>query len=60
MCVESETENAMPLLVESRKKTSQEKRHERIVWILAIVLGSILIFLVILFASIDDFSYVLS
>ena len=49
----------MPLLVESRKKTKQEIRHERVVWMMAIVLGLILILLVILFASIDDFSYIL-
>jgi hypothetical protein len=60
MCVESETENAMPLLEESSKKTKQERRHERVVWITAIVLGSILILLVILIASIDDFSWILS
>lgn len=50
----------MPLLEESSKKTKQERRHERVVWITAIVLGSILILLVILIASIDDFSWILS
>jgi hypothetical protein len=47
----------MPLLYE---KTKPRKSQERAVWITAIVLGSILILLAILIASIQDYSWILS
>ena len=56
---ESEAEGTMPLLVETRKKTKHQS-NERALWITAIVLGLILILLVILIASIDDYSWMLS
>jgi hypothetical protein len=48
----------MPLLYEARKTTRES--NERVVWMVVIVLGLILVAGVILFASIDDFSWILS
>ena len=50
----------MPLLAEARKKTRQHRSNKRALWITAIVLGSILILLSILLASIDDYSWLAS
>jgi hypothetical protein len=47
----------MPLVYE---RTRQRRSQVRILWIMAIVLGSILILGTILIASIDNFSWMVS
>jgi uncharacterized membrane protein len=53
------TETTMPLLekTEKKRRTRRYRRRIRVLWITAIVLGSIMILGAILLASMDDYSW---